>query len=279
MSMTGFSRTDPRASEVTNKIARVTLVDVLLACGVAYSLSYLVANDVVAATRYEGYSRTSQAVSELSATGAPTRAFLMFMLPIWTALMVAFGIGVWKAAEAKHSIRIVGALLVTFGITGLLWLAFPMTSRQEMVSGTTPANDAGHIAMTGLTVVLIIAQLVFGAAAFGRKFQIYSLVTAAIVLIFGGLTGTQAPKIPNGEPTPWMGLFERINIGAWLLWIAVLAILLIRARHHMTSIETASDAGCFSSSPRLSAHNRRDPSHGSEPATGAPPVAGGDHRA
>jgi hypothetical protein len=30
-------------------------------------------------------------------------------------------------------------------------------------------------------------------------------------------------------PTPWIGVWERIHLVAWLLWIAVLAIALLRA--------------------------------------------------
>jgi hypothetical protein len=67
--------------------SRANLVRTLLACGVAYSLLYVVENDVIAATRYEGYSRMSQAISELSAKGAPTRRFLAAMLPLSGALM------------------------------------------------------------------------------------------------------------------------------------------------------------------------------------------------
>ena len=63
------------------RISRANLVRALLACGVGYSLLYVVQNDVVAASRYEGYSRMSQAISELSAKGAPTRRFLSAMLP------------------------------------------------------------------------------------------------------------------------------------------------------------------------------------------------------
>ena len=219
-----------RPRHIGTKTSQVTLVKVLLVCGVLYSLSYAVANDVVAATRYAGYSRMSQAISELSATGAPTKGFLRAMLPIWTALMIAFGIGVWKSANRMRTLRVTGGLLVAFGVIGVLWLGFPMTSRQDMVNGTTPANDIGHIALTAVTVVLILSQIGFGAASFGKRFRVYSLLTAATVLVFGALTGMEAPKVPEGKPTPWMGLFERINLYAWLLWIAVLAVLLLRTR-------------------------------------------------
>jgi hypothetical protein len=44
---------------------------VLLACGILSSLLYL-ATDVLGGLRYEGYSFTSQAISELMARGAPS---------------------------------------------------------------------------------------------------------------------------------------------------------------------------------------------------------------
>jgi len=210
-------------------------VKVLLACGVVYSVSYVALNDAVAATLSHGYNRMDQAVSELSASGASTRPFLMAMLPFWTALMIAFGIGVWLAAERRHALRVTGGLLVAFGITGVLWLPFPMSSRQEMVRTGTGGNDVGHIVLTVVTIALILLQIGFGAAAFGRRFRIYSVVTAAVVLVFGGLTGALSSRLSQGKPTPWMGLDERISIGAWLLWIAVLAIVLLRAEGRSSS--------------------------------------------
>jgi hypothetical protein len=217
---------------VASTTSRPGLVEVLLACGVLYPLTYAVANDLVAAALYDGYSRMDQAISELSATGAPTRIFLVAMLAIWTVLMIAFGIGVRASARGKRALRVTGGLLVAFGVTGVLWLPFPMSSREDMVEGATSVNDAGHLVLSAVTVVLILAQIGFGAAAFGRRFRLYSLVTAATVVVFGALTGMQSPKVPTGEPTTWMGLFERISVGAWLLWLAVLAIVILRSRNH-----------------------------------------------
>ncbi len=224
MSTTVASVPEHSTVEVESSTSRGTLRKVLLACGVAYSLSYVVANDVIAVARYQGYSRVSQAVSELSATGAPTRTFLMAMLPVWTGLMIAFGVGVWMSADGRRAIRVLGVLLMAQGVTAILWLPFPMTSRADMVKGATTANDTGHLVLTGVTVVLILAQLAFGAAALGTRFRIYSVITAVTVLVAGGLTGTQATKVADGAATPWMGLSERINIGAWLLWLVVLAV-------------------------------------------------------
>jgi hypothetical protein len=52
------------------------LRNLLLICGILSSLLY-VGTDILAGTLWEGYSFTSQAVSELSAIGAPTRPLVV----------------------------------------------------------------------------------------------------------------------------------------------------------------------------------------------------------
>jgi len=202
-------------------------VKALLACGVLYSLLYAFVNDVVAAALYQGYSRTSQAISELSATGAPTQALLTATLPIFTVLLSAFGVGVWKAARGKRALRVTGALLVAHAITFPLWLLTPMTSRGA-IGATMPVNDIAHIVLTALAIVFILSQIGFGAAALGKPFRLYSLLTAVTVVVFGALTGILAPRVATGESTPWMGVFERISFAAWLLWLVTLAIVLLK---------------------------------------------------
>jgi hypothetical protein len=90
-------------------------------------------------------------------------------------------------------------------------------------------NDALHIVLTAVLVLLIVIALGFGAAAFGRRFRTYSIATLASVVIFGALAGSQATAIAADQPTPWLGLEERINIFSFMLWIVVLAITLLRA--------------------------------------------------
>lgn len=212
---------------VTTTTARPTLTRVLLACGIAYGVTYVVLNDVVAAALLPGYDPLSQAVSELSAIGAPSRAFLVAMVPVWTGLLAAFGLGVRRAAGDRKALRVTGDLLVLHAIVGLLWLPFPMTARADMVPGPMGVNDVGHLAMTAATVLLVTAQVVTSATAFGRRFRIYAAATVVTSLGFGALTGVLTRDIALGAPTPWMGLAERVSIGAWLLWMVVLAVTLL----------------------------------------------------
>ena len=91
---------------------RTRITQVLLACGVLYAMLYIVANDVLAASLYEGYDPVSQAVSEPSATSSPAKSFLTAVFPIWPVLMIVFGIGVQRAARGRRALPVTGDLLV-----------------------------------------------------------------------------------------------------------------------------------------------------------------------
>jgi hypothetical protein len=200
---------------------------VLLGCGIAYAASYIVANDVIAAAKWSGYRRWDQAISELSAKGADPRQFLVAMLPVWTALMIAFGVGIWRSARTRRALRVTGGLMVAHGIVAIGWLWFPMTSRVDMVVHGTGGNDTGHLVMSGLTGVFVVAEMVSAAVAFGWWFRLYSAITIVAILVCGALTSALSPNLEDGKPTRWMGLYERISIGGWLLWMTVLAVILI----------------------------------------------------
>jgi ABC-type transport system involved in cytochrome c biogenesis permease subunit len=49
-----------------------------------------------------------------------------------------------------------------------------------------------------------------------------------ILLGFGALTAANAARVAANLATPWAGLWERVNIGVFLIWIVVLAIVLLR---------------------------------------------------
>lgn len=211
---------------------------VLLACGILASLLY-VAMNLLVPMRWEAYSVASQTVSELSAIGAPTRALWVPLGTLFTLLFAAFGWGVLLAAGANRRLRVVGGLIVAHGIIGLYWP--PMHLR-----GTPPAlTDALHIAWSAATVLLMTLAIGFGAAALGKRFRLYSVATLAILVAFGILTGLDAPRIAANLPTPWIGIWERISIAAFFLWVVVLAVILLRgqAERPADALAGGSDAG------------------------------------
>ena len=193
----------------------------LLACGLVSSLFY-VAMNVIVPMQYDGYSSMSRAVSELSAVGAPTRPLWVSLAIVYSVLFAAFGWGVWTSAGRSRPLRIVGGLIIAQAVIGLFWP--PMQMRGEPFSLT----DALHIAFAVVTLVFMLAGMGFGAAALGTTFRIYTVATIAIFLVFGTLTGFDGARLAANEPTPWIGVWERINIGAYMLWVMVLSIALLR---------------------------------------------------
>lgn len=216
---------------------------VLLACGIVSSLLYLGA-DILGALRYGGYSYVDRTVSELTAIGAPTRALVVPLYLAYDVLLVAFGVGIWTSADRKRALRITAALLAGIGILGLA-ARFPMNVR----GAERTLTDTMHIVITGVTVLVFLLSVAFGARAFGRRFCVYSVATFLTVLTFVALAGVQVPKIAANQPTPWIGIAERISIGAYLFWVAVLAVILLRGR-------AVSDEASRTSDPRLTQSSR-----------------------
>ena len=94
----------------------------LALCGILSSLLYL-ATDIVGGLHYEGYSFTSQAVSELMAIGAPSEHVVDPLFTLYNVLVIAFGVGVlWEGVNRSRALRVTGVLLLGYG-AALLTLA------------------------------------------------------------------------------------------------------------------------------------------------------------
>lgn len=221
------------SSTINPRVRSSSIVEkALLLCGAAYGVAYIIVNDGIAASMYDGYDRIDQAVSELSAVGAPSQQFLRWMLPVFTVLMASFAIGVWKAVGHTAPGKILAGSIAAFAITGLLWLPFPMTSRSDLAAGISHGGDLGHLVLSGVSVGLFLVQFGVGAWLLRGWFAIYSLVSLAVCLTAGGVVAAMASRLSVGEPTPYMGLAERVNLGTWLLWMAVLGIVVLRRDRH-----------------------------------------------
>ncbi|NJM62172.1 MAG: DUF998 domain-containing protein, partial [Oscillatoriales cyanobacterium RU_3_3] len=101
---------------------------------------------------------------------------------------------------------------------------FPMHLRG--IEGTL--TDTMHATLTGVGLLFMLLALGCAATAFGKWFRLYSIGTILIFVVFGVLAGLDGSRLEANLPTPWMGVWERINIFAYMLWVVVLAILLLR---------------------------------------------------
>jgi len=204
---------------------KVLLTKLFLVCGMLSSILY-VAMNIFVPMQWEGYSTVSQTISELSAIDAPTRSLWVPLGIMYALLTTAFGWGVWISTIKNRPLRIAGALLFINGVISLFWP--PMHQREVLAAGGGTMTDTMHIVFSFVTVLLFMLTIGFGAAAFGKVFRLYSIATLVILVVFGILTGMQAPEMEANRPTPLMGVWERINIGVYMLWVIVLAIILLR---------------------------------------------------
>jgi hypothetical protein len=189
---------------------------VLLACGPLSALVYLGWHEL-AALRWEGYSRIANTISELHFTGTPSKSFLdPWQGWVDGALLAAFGIGIWLSAQGSRSLRVIGAVMIVPAAMIPLWMIFG------------EASLAVHLALVGVGILCWLVAMGFGAAALGKRFRIYSLVSLGLVVGFFALGFSYVPEANAGQPTPFLGLFERIGFSAYFLWLTVLAVALWR---------------------------------------------------
>jgi hypothetical protein len=59
-----------------------------------------------------------------------------------------------------------------------------------------------------------------------------------IFIVFGIVSFLDAPQLAANLPTPWLGVWERVNIFGYLIWIVVLAITLLKTEKREDSIKS-----------------------------------------
>jgi len=104
-----------------------------------------------------------------------------------------------------------------------------MDQRQVLEAGEGSSRNAMHGPATLVLSLFLVGAMAFAATLLGRRFRYDTYATIVILVVFGLLTSLYIPRFDTGEPTPWVGITERINIYATMLWMAVLAIGLLRA--------------------------------------------------
>jgi hypothetical protein len=197
----------------------------LLACGIVTMLWY-VAMTALVPIQYPGYDSASQTISELSAIDAPTRSLWQMLGICYSLLFIAFGLGVWFSAKGHRALRVVSAVILFDSIIGFFW---PSMHRREVIAaGGGTLTDTLHLVWGGVHLLLMLVMIGFGASVYGKGFRIFSVAIVLVFFVFGILTSIDSRGIAAGTPTPYVGIWERINIGAYMAWVIVFAMKLIK---------------------------------------------------
>jgi hypothetical protein len=211
-----------KSATQTKKTARGTL-KILLICGIVASLLYI-GDDILAGLSWKGYSFLSQAISEESAVGAPPRQIELLPFPLYSLLVIAFGLGILMVAGERRALRIIGILQVSIGLVGIAWTAFPMHLNEPQSSFA----NVMHTTFAGIQTLQILSSISLGIIAFRKHwFGKYSIGTLAAVVTCGILTfmiaGGFVPQLAG-----YIGLLERISVHGFMVWVIVLGVALLR---------------------------------------------------
>jgi hypothetical membrane protein len=172
------------------------------------------------------YSQVGNAISELTGSMAPDRALLAPLYIGYNVLLLGFGYALFRAAAGGILFPVAVVLLALAALSGI-----GQVTAFRMDSDGSAQTTVGmiHLVLVGVSSVLCLTiAILYGVAFRGvptlRRLSRYSFATAA------GLVLT-APLAAGSIGTDLMGLFERITIGVFMLWVVVVSVACFLAAH------------------------------------------------
>jgi hypothetical protein len=165
---------------------------------------------------WSNYSHVSQPISELLMDGAPNLSILLPIFTLYNLLLISFSVTIYRHGE-NRLIKAAGILLFFVGFSGIMMNIFP----QDPVNTYLTFPGLMHLVFAGLAAVGSILSIFLGGLGFNRatqdkKFKLLSITLGLIVIVFGGLTPIAISKFPMH-----FGVFERITIFSFIVWLAI----------------------------------------------------------
>jgi hypothetical protein len=200
---------------------------ILVSCGITAPVLYIATAIIGAALRPNDYSHIVNAISELLSNGAPNKAVLDVVFNIYNALLLAFAIGAYSTSKNMPRLtRVAMGILVGIQVLSFSWGFFPMDplGAEATFAGTMHNVLGGVVALATIIMPLLMGLGVRHLDGF-KRYAAYSFVSSAVIFV-SGLTGV----ILAGQGIQLFGLFERITIGTYEVWIFVTALSLLKAK-------------------------------------------------
>ncbi|MBB4862184.1 putative membrane protein [Pseudomonas nitritireducens] len=202
-----------------------TLDRVLLGAGLLIPF-WLLIGVTLTALAYPGYSHLDQAMSQLGAQGAPTQGFSAWVnnYPLGL-LFIAFAIGVARRFAGSRLALLGAALILLHG------LASGATGHFSCDPGCAPAQPSVSQQLHNLAGLLMFLSLALASALWivlGKRLLasagFVGFSTLCLVLSIATLA-MMAKAFADGHA---FGLYQRLNYGVAVIWVAALAGLALR---------------------------------------------------
>ena len=174
------------------------------------------------------YSQVRDAISELTGSAAPDRATLAPLYIAYNLVLLGFGYAMFRAVGGGIRFAIT---VVLFGLAALSGIGQVTAFRMDSVESIATAAGGLHAILAGVSSLLCLALAILYGNAFQfvpalRSLSRFSFVTAVLLVL-------AAPLAIGSIGTNVMGLFERITIGVFELWVAVVAFACVLAARSM----------------------------------------------
>lgn len=196
----------------------------LLICGILNVVFYLL-HDCIGARFYPGYNWMAQAVSDLTATDAPSRLIASEFTKIYgifscvaCTLICIFAKELWKEASEKI-LRLGLYLFVTMHwISAIGYSLFPLTG--SGYDGSFQSFVHVYV-ITVLVVLLSIVSLILiavGGFKSGNKVLAWCAVVVFLMMFFGAAGSAAVPRA-------YFGIVERFSTYSAVCFTAVIAVI------------------------------------------------------
>lgn len=177
---------------------------------------------------YPGYSHVDHAMSLLGAERAPTQGFSAWVnnVPLGV-LFIAFAVGVARRFSGSRLALCSALLIALHGVASFATGYFPCDQGCTAVP-PSPAQQAHNLAGLLMFLSLTLASALWVVAgvrvAGSRGFARFSLGCVILAVVTVALMGWAANE---GR---WFGLYQRLNYGVSVIWVAALAWLALSRR-------------------------------------------------
>ncbi|CAG8871219.1 hypothetical protein PS627_04354 [Pseudomonas fluorescens] len=180
------------------------------------------------ALAYPGYSHLDQAMSMLGAQGAPTRGVSPWVnnFPLGV-LFVLFAVGVARRFSGSWLVLLSAGFVLLHGLASFGTGYFPCDAgcQPEVPSESQRVHNlAGLVMFVSLTAAMGLWAFLGKRQLGSPWFGVFSGACVGVSLVTVLMMGR---ALDEGQ---LFGLYQRLNYGVCVLWVAALAVMALRGR-------------------------------------------------
>lgn len=178
---------------------------------------FYILHDIIGAMNYPGYKWTSQAVSDLTATDAPSFAIANGFSSVHGIMSVVCCLFVCVLVQNRHTVTRIGTALFTVMsvISAVGYTLFPLSGAGY--DGSVRSFIHTYVITTAVVLLSIVSLVLIAIGSFkdSRK-ALGILAIISLALMFIGAVGSGA------APKEYFGIFERFSTYSAVVFTAVL---------------------------------------------------------